>query len=204
MTDALRERLIEHQPSWQMGLALTIGRHTRRRNNAVRQLLWSDLDFDTQMIRWRSETDKAGRANVTFMPEEIIEPLRTAPSRGIGDAPVFPSATDPSVPTSRDTFQIWLRRAKARLLRSVADATERERIRLELSGVGYHAEKRAGVRDPLFRALPPKIQEAWAGTRFDTLRTIYDDVAPEDMRTAVSAVRAAIDTRNRHQASKSG
>lgn len=68
-----------------MGLALTIGRHTRRRNNAVRQLLWSDLDFDTQMIRWRSETDKAGRANVTFMPDEIIEPLRTAPSRGIGD-----------------------------------------------------------------------------------------------------------------------
>jgi hypothetical protein len=51
-----------------------------------------------------------------------------------------------------------LRRAKQRLLRSIGDEAERERL-LELRGVGYHAEKRAGVRDPLFRAMPAKIQE---------------------------------------------
>jgi integrase len=200
MTDALREGLIQHQPSWQMGLALLVGRHTRRRNSAVRQLLWSDLDFEAQTIRWRADTDKAGRANVTLMPDEVIEVLRTAPSRGIGEAPVFPSAADPSRPTSRDTFQIWLRRSKDRLLRSIEDATERERVRVELRGVGYHAEKRAGVRDPAFRAMPAKIQEEWAGTNFETLRSIYDDVTPDDMRSVARQVRARTDTRNRHQA----
>jgi len=51
----------------------------------------------------------------------------------------------------------------------------------------FHAEKRAGVRDPKFRALPAKIQETIAGTRYTTLRDVYDEVTTEDVREAWEA-----------------
>ena len=66
---------------------------------------------------------------------------------------MFPSATDPSKPMPRNTFQIWLRRAKDKWTRSVPEI-ERERLRPCLRGVGFHAEKGAGVRDPWFRTQP--------------------------------------------------
>ena len=59
---------------------------------------------------------------------------------------------------------------------------QREELRARLRGVGFHAEKRSGVRDPEFRALPPLIQEELAGTSFETPRQTYDQITVEDMR----------------------
>ena len=116
--------------------------------------------------------------------------------------PVFPSAADSSKPTSRHSFQTWLRRAKQRWLRSVPE-DQREHLCSQLHGVGFHAEKRAGVRDPEFRGLPSAIQEAWAGTRYETLRTVYDRVTVDDMRAAMRgkarAVGSSMDTTSGHQ-----
>ena len=47
------------------------------------------------------------------------------------------------------------------------------------------------MRDPNFRALPPAIQEAMAGTRYETLRRVYDEVTPADIRRALQAVSSA-------------
>ena len=195
MTPELREGLLAHAPSWQFGLALLLQRATRRRNSSIRQLLWSDIDQEEWTIRWREETDKSGTRSCTpIMDRNVIDALKRAPSRGIGSTPVFPSATDPTRPTGRNTFQIWLRRSKDRWLRSVPDA-QRGRLRAQLRGVGFHSEKRAGVRDPEFRALPPAIQEAWAATRYETLRTVYDEVTVDDIREAVDAHAPAVTTK---------
>ena len=51
--------------------------------------------------------------------------------------------------------------------------------------MGFHSEKRSGVRDPEFRALPPAIQEELAGTSWKTLRGTYDEITVEDMRVAL-------------------
>lgn len=91
-----------------------------------------------------------------------------------------------SHPTSRNTFQIWLRRTKAAWLRSIEGEAERQKVGAALRGLGYHGEQRAGVRDPKFRQLPPAIQEEIAGTNYTTLRRIYDDVTVDDMRDAWS------------------
>ena len=128
---------------------------------------------------------------MTPLTQAAVEALRHAPSRGIGNTPVFPSATDSSQPTPRNTFQIWLRRSKDRWLDSVPEE-ERENLRNRLRGIGFHAEKRAGVRDPNFRALPPGIQEAWAGTRYETLRTVYDEVTADDIREAIRTQEKAV------------
>ena len=191
MTDEIRNGLISHAPSWQFGLALAIQRETARRNSSVRQLRWKDLNLEVGEIRWREDSDKVGKENVTPISEELTEKLRKAPSRGIGKAPVFPSAHDPVQPTPRNTFQIWLRRSKDRWLKSLPE-DEREELRSKLQGVGFHAEKRSAVRDPSFRSLPPAIQEAISGTSFETLRTIYDEVTVDDIRKAISNQRAVL------------
>lgn len=187
MEEWVRSKLIEHAPGWQFAAALELERETRRRNSAIRQLLWSDIDLAAETVRWRGETDKAGRANVTPLSPKAAEVLRGLPSRGVGAVPVFPAATDPTRPTPRHTFQTWLRRAKARWLRSIEEHSERARLAEQLRGLGFHGEKRAGVRDPEFRSLPPKIQEEIAGTSFETLRNTYDAVSVDDMREALRA-----------------
>ncbi len=190
MTDEIREGLIAHAPGWQFGLALILERETRRRNNAIRQLLWSDIDLEEETVTWRGEADKAGRSGITPLSEVAAGVLRSAPSRGIGDVPLFPAGSDPSCPTSRHTFQTWLTRAKARWLRSVLE-TERDQLRERLRGVGFHAEKRAGIRDPEFRALPPAIQEAIAGTSFETMKSTHDQVTVTDIRNAMRGPKKA-------------
>lgn len=78
-----------------------------------------------------------------------------------------------------------LRRANEKCLLNVP-ALERDNLRARLSGIGYHAEKRAAVRSRQARQLPPKIQEAFFGTRYETLKNVYDEVGPEDVRDALT------------------
>lgn len=190
MTDEVRRALVEHAPSWQFGLALALERDTRHRNSAIRRLDWADIDQQAWTVRWRGELDKDGRDAVTpLLDDEVKEALRRAPSRGIA-GPVFPSAVSPSRATSRHTFQTWLRRAKARLLGSKPEG-ERAAWSEKLRGVGFHAEKRSGVRDARFRSLSPLIQQTIAGTRYETLREVYDEVGTTEVREAWEAARAA-------------
>lgn len=182
MRDDLRELLIKHSEHWQFEVALRVGRSTVSRNSSVRHLRWSDVDLEKAEIRWRGEHEKSGVEAVVPLWPDATEALRRIPVRGIGEAWVFPSATDPTVPTSRHTFQTWLRRAKARLLRSIKDPAERERMREQLRGLGYHGEKRAGVRDPRFRKYSQAVQEKVARTKYETLKDVYDSVTVDDIR----------------------
>lgn len=183
MPSEIRELLLKHSPNWQFAAALELERETRRRNNAIRQLLWSDIDMKRREIAWRPEIEKTGWGNVTPLTDRAFEVLRNLPSRGVGEVPVFPSGTDPMKPTSRHTFQTWLRRAKRRLLKGLPEGQWPDVAR-RLRRVGFHSEKRSGVRDVWFRNLPAKIQEEMAGTRWTTLRDVYDDVSASDIREA--------------------
>src|SRR5690606_35019542 len=117
-----------------------------------------------------------------------IEVLRALPSRAIGPVPVFPSATDANRPTPSETFQTWLTRAKERWIKATPDE-QRADLRRRFYRVGFHAEKRTGVRDPWFRALPPAIQEEIAGTQWTTQRRVYDQVTVDDMKDAMERAR---------------
>lgn len=190
MTDGLRDRLMPFGP-WQFGLALTLGRLTVSRNSSVRHVRWSDVDLDRATIRWRGEFDKNDQEIEVPLPVDAVRALRAAPVRGIGNAWLFPSAKSPGEPTSRHTFQVWLRRAKAALLQSIESDEERERIRQQLAGLGYHGEKRAAVRDPRFRRMSDKAQEAISRTSKQTLMEVYDDMDVEDLRREMNEAREA-------------
>ena len=184
MSDELRAVLVEHSPHWEFEAALWIGRETGRRNGSIRRLRWCDVDQVRWEVRWRGETDKSGRESIVPLSPGAAMILRGLPSRSLGDGPVFPSEKDPNQPTSRHTFQVWLRRAKARAIRAAAPEVKAGLV-ARLRGVGFHAEKRAFVRDPSFRIKSPKIQEEFVGTDHGTLRKVYDKVTPDDLREAM-------------------
>lgn len=171
MTDELRGLLLAHSPHWQFEVALLLGRYTISRNSSVRHLRWSDVDLETGTVRWRKESDKSGREVVVPLLREALETLRRAPG-GIGDAWVFPSHTDPGNPTPRNTFQVWMKRAK-------------QRAGIQIAGLGFHSEKRAAVRNPWFRGLDDKMKETLARTNHQTLTQVYDEVELDATRQAI-------------------
>jgi hypothetical protein len=63
------------------------------------------------------------------MLESVGAVLRKVPTRGIGDLAIFPGKD--GQPVSCDTCQVWLRRAKARLL-AAAPYADREAVRKRL------------------------------------------------------------------------
>jgi integrase len=94
-------------------LALVVAEGTGRRISACRTLLWDDVDFKNDTIRWRAENDKKGYEQVVPISEAVRKALLTQlrARRAIGNTPVFPSPRDPTKPCSRHLLDSCLRRA---------------------------------------------------------------------------------------------
>ena len=114
-------------------LALTLAEATGRRLGAIRQLEWNDVDLDRSTIRWRAESDKKGKEWVIPIPASLIEELKTFRVKmgGLFGGLIFPSATDPRKPITRDSFGHLL-------------ATAERKAKLpKLDGSLWHAYRRA-------------------------------------------------------------
>jgi len=90
-------------------LALILAYETGRRIGSIRQLQWSDVDWDGSRIRWRADTDKIGKESLTPVSNGAMSELTKVrrENLAIGDAWVFPSPTDPSRPCSRNLVRDW-------------------------------------------------------------------------------------------------
>ncbi len=177
MTEEQHEALLTHSPNWRFSLVMELCRETIHRRNSVRQIALADLDLRAGAVTWRGEYDKNGIEAVTPLTPEALAALRSAP-RVLGSPWVLPSEEDPQQPVPRDTLNTWMRRAK-------------ERAGVDVKGLGFHGQKRAGVRNPAFRKLPGKVREKLTGTSFTTLDRIYNDVEMEEMRAAIRDVSGA-------------
>ena len=51
---------VSPQVGWRFHVALVLAHETGHRIGAIRQLRWSDIDFDEGIIRWRAEHEKSG------------------------------------------------------------------------------------------------------------------------------------------------
>ena len=98
-------------------LFVVLSHETGHRAGSIRQLRWSDVDFDRGRIHWRGETDKIGNDHYTPLTEEALSILlRERNVRGvIGEATIFPARRgDRSRPMTGDAvFNLWKRLAKA-------------------------------------------------------------------------------------------
>ena len=182
MTPELHAQLVEHAGNWRMAVALDLCRETRRRVNSVRQLDLEDVDLAAGTVRWRGEFDKVGRTRVTPLSTRaraaILRALEQRRAEGLEASKwLMPAELDPSQPVSKNSLHNWMKRTK-------------QRLGIKIPRLGYHAEKRAGIRDPRFRALAPKVQEELAGTTWDTMRKVYDFVDLPTLQDAVAALEA--------------
>jgi integrase len=146
--------------------------------NSVRQLALADIDLTAGIVRWRGEFDKVGKTRVTPLTSRAIEAIRRALAHrreeGLGDSPwLIPAEGDPPKPIRRSRLDNWMR------------ATQKAQG-INVHRLGYHGEKRAGIRDPKFRRLDPAVQEELAGTTWETMRRVYDYVDLPTLQNAVA------------------
>lgn len=178
MTRPLHEALTAGAPNWRMREVMVLCRETRRRGASVRQLALTDVDLVAGTVLWRGEFDKTRKTRVTPLSkvarEAIVRILEHRQSESVHGSPwLFPAVRDPQQPLSRNTLLYWMSKAK-------------QRAGIKIPRLGFHGEKRAGIRDPKFRRLDPKVQEELAGTRWETMRLIYDYVDLPAMQDAVA------------------
>ncbi|MDB4950435.1 MAG: Phage integrase family protein [Gemmatimonadetes bacterium] len=168
MTKELHELLVEKAVNWRMAEVMELCRETRRRMNSVRQLQVSDVDLAARTVRWRGEFDKARKTRVTPLSFRALAALKRVLEQrrieGSEESPwLFPAQRTPSEPVSRPCMHHWMRQTK-------------KENGINIPRLGYHGEKRAGIRDPKFRALPAPVQEELAGTTYGTITRVYEYV----------------------------
>ena len=99
---------------WRFRVALVIAHETGHRIGAVRQLRWSDIDFESGTIRWRAEHEKTGYEHRTPVTSEALAVLEEARRRnpGIGDVPLLPAPKNPSRCLDRSRVRVWWQKAE--------------------------------------------------------------------------------------------
>jgi len=80
----------------------------------------------------------------------------------------------------------------ARIWPPAGEITKKEQG-INIPRLGYHGEKRAGIRDPKFRRLDPAVQEELAGTTWETMRRVYDFVDLPTLQNAVALLETDSD-----------
>lgn len=99
-----------------MATLLVVANATGHRINSIRLLRWSDIDFQTNTVRWRGEQDKIGHEHVTPMVEGARRALLKHRLRSsVSDAGswVFTAPSNPSQPLSRHLARDWWERTEA-------------------------------------------------------------------------------------------
>ena len=105
---------VSRQVDWRFHIALVLAHETGHRIGAIRNLRWSDIDFEGREVRWRAEHEKTGYEHVTPLTEEAVAVLEEAreANPGSGETPILPAPRDPAASISRARAFIWWRTAQ--------------------------------------------------------------------------------------------
>ena len=139
LTESEYQALLEISPQvgWRFHVALVLAHETGHRIGAIRNLRWSDIDFEERIIRWRAEHEKSGYEHSTPATADAIAALREARQHNhpTGDAPVLPHTRDPSRSISHPQATCWWNKA-----RKLAGLTPKR-------GRGWHSLRRKFASD---------------------------------------------------------
>ncbi len=105
---------VSRQVDWRFHVALVLAHETGHRIGAIRNLKWSDIDFESETVRWRAEHEKTGYEHRTPLSPEATDVLGEAQRRNpeSGDAPVLPATRNPSVCLGFPQARFWWKRAE--------------------------------------------------------------------------------------------
>ncbi len=171
---------VSHEIDWRVHVALVLAHETGHRIGAIRQLLWSDIDLEHGLIRWRAKTEKTGYEHVTPTTRQAREALEEARRHnpGIGDSPVLPAPQKGTESVSRYLMRDWWKRAEAR-------------ARLEQKrGRGWHSLRRKFASDLMHKPLKVLCElGGWKTER--TVFECYQHTDEDQLREALGDRRRA-------------
>ena len=101
---------VSRQVGWRFHVALVLAHETGHRIGAIRQLRWTDIDFEGREVWWRAEHEKTGHEHITPLTDQAVAALDEARTMGAGtwDALVLPAPSDATRCMSRvSAFQWW-------------------------------------------------------------------------------------------------
>jgi len=166
--------------NWRFRVALVLAHETGHRIGAVRQLRWSDIDFEGRTIRWRAEHEKTGyehRTPVTAEAVAVLEMARRESAKG-GNAPVMPSPRDPTICVKSSLVRAWWERAEA------LAGLEPKR------GRGWHSLRRKFASDLMHQPLKVLCElGGWKSAK--TVLRCYQQADEAQLRTALEDRRRA-------------
>ena len=104
---------VSRQVNWRFHVALVLAHETGHRIGAIRNLRWSDIDLETETVRWRAKHEKTGYEHTTPLTDEAVAALEEARrmNPGGGNGPVLPAPADPSHCLGRYLALRWWYRA---------------------------------------------------------------------------------------------
>ena len=157
-----------------------LAHETGHRIGAVRQLRWSDIDFEGRTIRWRAEHEKTGyehRTPATAEAVAVLEMARRRSAKG-GNAPVMPSPRDPASCVKSSLVRAWWERAET------LAGLEPKR------GRGWHSLRRKFASDLMHQPLKVLCElGGWKSAK--TVLRCYQQADEAQLRTALEDRRRA-------------
>ncbi|MCY4399088.1 MAG: tyrosine-type recombinase/integrase [Gemmatimonadetes bacterium] len=105
---------VSRRVDWRFRVALVLAHETGHRIGAIRNLTWSDIDFESAMVRWRAKHEKTGYEHTTPLTDEAVAVLEEARrmNPGNGDGPVLPAPPQPAQCLGRSMALKWWSRAE--------------------------------------------------------------------------------------------
>ena len=167
---------VSRQVGWRFHVALVLAHETGHRIGAIRNLRWSDIEFEDKTILWRAEHEKTGYEHRTPMTDEAIAASDEARryARGAEDALVLPAPRDPSKCVSPSRVSTWWQTAERRA------GLEPKR------GRGWHSLRRKFASDLI--GLPLKVLCDLGGWReARTVLRCYQHTDEVQLRTALDS-----------------
>ena len=100
---------------WRFRAALVLAHETGHRIGAIRNLKWSDIDFEGGMVRWRAKHEKTGYEHHTPVTNEALDALKEvrASNPGSGNAPILPAPTNPRAAVGSSRLYAWWQKAQS-------------------------------------------------------------------------------------------
>ena len=105
---------VSRKVDWRFRVALVLAHETGHRIGAVRQLRWSDIDFESGTILWRAQHDKSGYEHVTPVTVEALDALKAvrSGSHSAGEGPVLPAPRNPLAGVGAARLHVWWQKAQ--------------------------------------------------------------------------------------------
>ena len=169
---------VSRRVDWRFRVALVLAHETGHRIGAIRNLLWSDIDLEGAMVRWRAKHEKTGYEHTTPLTGEAVAVLEEARrmNPGSGDGPVLPAPSNPARCLGRHLPLKWWYRA------AILAGLEPKR------GRGWHSLRRKFASDLMDQPLKVLCQlGGWKNPQ--TVLTCYQQANTGQLRTALESRR---------------